>query len=231
MAGTIESSTIPRDASQSQAAPPAYPAVNSTEEISQHTGSIGDSGLTKRPRDARLIHMILANMGVNAYQERVPVQLLDFCYRYTSSTLQDALHLTSDFGQNVTGSGRISNTNADLNNITLQALRLSIAARTQYQFSPSLSKDSLVELASEKNRVALPTLGRDWGLRLPPERYCLTGVGFGLKDEFDSEGEEEDYKMEDVADATVNDTTGTQDGGSGDEKMEDVLGNAGDRSA
>ena len=42
----------------------------------------------KRPRDARLIHLVLANFGVNAYQERIPLQLMDFAYRYTSSTLQ-----------------------------------------------------------------------------------------------------------------------------------------------
>ena len=47
-----------------------------------------DNGQSKRPRDARLIHLILANYGVSAYQERVPLQLIDFAYRYTSSTLQ-----------------------------------------------------------------------------------------------------------------------------------------------
>ena len=50
-----------------------------------------DNGQSKRPRDARLIHLILANYGVTAYQERVPLQLMDFAYRYTSSTLQYVL--------------------------------------------------------------------------------------------------------------------------------------------
>ena len=52
------------------------------------TNSPVDNGQSKRPRDARLIHLVLANYGVNAYQERVPLQLMDFAYRYTSSTLQ-----------------------------------------------------------------------------------------------------------------------------------------------
>ncbi|CBX97813.1 hypothetical protein LEMA_P092220.1 [Plenodomus lingam JN3] len=53
--------------------------------------SLLDPGTSKRPRDARLIHLILANMGVTAYTERVPLQLLDFAYRYTSSILTDAI--------------------------------------------------------------------------------------------------------------------------------------------
>lgn len=52
------------------------------------TNSQVDKGQSKRPRDARLIHLVLANYGVNAYQERIPLQLMDFAYRYTSSTLQ-----------------------------------------------------------------------------------------------------------------------------------------------
>lgn len=52
------------------------------------TNSPVDNGQSKRPRDARLIHLVLANYGVSAYQERVPLQLMDFAYRYTSSTLQ-----------------------------------------------------------------------------------------------------------------------------------------------
>ena len=58
------------------------------EDPSFPTNSSVDSGQSKRPRDARLIHLILANYGVSAYQERVPLQLMDFAYRYTSSTLQ-----------------------------------------------------------------------------------------------------------------------------------------------
>jgi transcription initiation factor TFIID subunit 9B len=36
---------------------------------------------TKKPRDARIIHLILASMGVSAYEERVPLMLMDFAYR------------------------------------------------------------------------------------------------------------------------------------------------------
>lgn len=70
--------------SSSQDGPTAADSVNS----SFPTNSPLDNGQSKRPRDARLIHLVLANYGVNAYEERVPLQLMDFAYRYTSSTLQ-----------------------------------------------------------------------------------------------------------------------------------------------
>ncbi len=70
--------------STSQDDPTAADSINS----SFPTNSPVDNGQSKRPRDARLIHLVLANYGVNAYQERVPLQLMDFAYRYTSSTLQ-----------------------------------------------------------------------------------------------------------------------------------------------
>ncbi|KAI4135906.1 MAG: hypothetical protein LQ347_000242 [Umbilicaria vellea] len=199
---------------------PAFPAT-----------SLTDNGLSRRPRDARLIHMILANLGVTAYQERVPLQLMDFAYRYTSSTLQDALHLTAEGygGSGPAGGSRggaPSNVN-DMGSITLSALRLSIASRTHYQFNPSIPKEYYQDLAQERNRVALPAVGKDWGVRLPPEKYCLTGVGWGLKEEWDSE--EDDL----VATAEGGDEVmgeGEAEGAEGmgeeeaDDRMEDVFG-------
>ncbi len=182
--------------------------------------SLADNGLSKRPRDSRLIHMILANLGVTAYQERVPLQLMDFAYRYTSSTLQDALHFTSEgYGT----SGPTSNRGAtnDSSNVTLASLRLSIASRTHYQFSPALPKEFYHEIAQERNRVALPAVGRDWGLRLPPGQYCLTGVGWGLKEEWDSDGEREG----EGGDEAMGEQEGEWDGGEdGEERMEDIFG-------
>lgn len=43
--------------------------------------STTDNGTSRRPRDARVIHLILASMGVHAYHERVPLQIMDFAYR------------------------------------------------------------------------------------------------------------------------------------------------------
>ncbi len=188
-----------------------------------------DNGLSKRPRDARLLHMVLANYGVTAYQDRVPLQLMDFAYRYTSSTLQDALHFTSEgYGTAAPGatSGKAAAQN-DLSGITLSSLRLSIASRIHYQFNPTLPKEFYSEIAQDRNRVALPPVSREWGMRLPPEQYCLTGVGWDLKEEYDEEMEDADDARE--RDATIKEE-GIEEDGEGNEdeeagRMEDIFGN------
>lgn len=217
---------------------PSVPSVPAT--------SLNDSGKYRRPRDARLIHMLLASLGVTAYQERVPLQLLDFAYRYTSSTLQDAVHLAMEGyagtaagpGEtNVsTGSGRGA---VELNTVTLQALRVSIASRLHYQFQPGLPKEFLIDVASERNRIALPGIARGGdppavhpfsnvsmgGMRLPPERFCLTGTGWNLKDEWESEGEEDVEEPEQTAmpsAANNEEEEGVEEEEDG--KMEDIFG-------
>ena len=185
-----------------------------------------DIGLSKRPRDARLLHMILANYGVTAYQERVSLQLMDFAYRYTSSTLQDALHFTSEgYG---TGAGAARGTaHSDFGSITLSALRLSIASRTHYQFNPILPKDFYNEIAQDRNRVAIPPVSREWGMRLPPDQYCLTGQGWDLKESWDEDLEMD--KDEDIKggltlkeDITENFIEGEENEGEGD--IADIFG-------
>lgn len=193
------------------------------------TAPLADNGLSKRPRDARLLHMILANLGVAAYQERVPLQLMDFAYRYTSSILQDALHLSSEGHGNQghnPGAGRGAGSHNDMNSVTLSSLRLSIASRTHYQFNPSLPKEFYHEIAQERNRVALPSVSKDWGLRLPPEQYCLTGVGWGLKEEWDSEGEDAEQEDKDqmMLDSAIEDEGEGGGGEDGNERMEDLFG-------
>ena len=152
--------------------------------------------------------MLLASLGVTSYQERVPLQLLDFAYRYTSSVLQDAVHLATE-GYAASMDGGTSR-GGEVNGVSLPALRLSIASRLHYQFQTGLPKEFLLDVAAERNRVALPGATRGFdagqqqgnkpaanqsvlmgGMRLPPERFCLTGTGWNMKDEWESEGEEE----------------------------------------
>ena len=159
---------------------------------------------------------------------------MDFAYRYTSSTLQDALHLASEM-QASTGTGRGAAANNDLSGITLHALRLSVSSKTHYQFSPALPKEHFLELASEKNKVALPlptAVVGPGGIRLPPERYCMTGVGFGMREEWESDGEEEVGVGDDGAEAMNVDGAGDLgEQGEADEDevetMEDVFGGGG----
>lgn len=162
----------------------------------------------------------------------MPLQLMDFAYRYTSSTLQDALHLTSEgYGSSAhlppaAGRGTAPAPHTDMSAVTLSSLRLSIASRTHYQFNPTLPKEFYQDVAQERNRVALPFVDREWGLRLPPEQYCLTGEGWNLKDEWDADGDDmnelgsaDQTQLEDLLEHGE-DSEGEDENG----RMEDIFG-------
>ncbi|KAH3903187.1 uncharacterized protein SCODWIG_01204 [Saccharomycodes ludwigii] len=115
------------------------------------------------PRDVRLLHLLLASQSIHRYEDTVPLQLMDFAYRYTRNILKDAV---------------VYNDYANVNNgsLTVEDIRLSIAARTQYQFKPTAApKELLLQLAQDRNKKSLPKVPNSWGIRLPPEKYCLTG--------------------------------------------------------
>lgn len=164
-------------------------------------------------------------MGVHAYTERVPLQLLDFAYRYTNGILSDAL---SYEGPQPANAGKKAAAKADEEGISLNALRTAIHARAQQQFSSVLPKEFMSEIASERNRVALPRVEREWGLRLPPERYCFTGVGWNLKEAWE-EDEEVVEDMDGVAQGGPVGGADTVMGGMEDEEVnedefEEVMG-------
>ncbi|KAF2030570.1 TFIID-31kDa-domain-containing protein [Setomelanomma holmii] len=199
-------------ATASNAANPSPPTQSSTQPNTQQPlsqpsasfppTSLQDSGSSKRPRDARLIHAILTNMGVHVYTERVPLQLLDFAYRYTSSILSDAQSYEPPAPHHPVGGSKKRNAAAtEEDGVSLNALRTAVAARSQGQFSNTLPKEFMSEIASERNRIALPRVEREFGIRLPPERYCFTGAGWGVRERWEEEVEdEEDEGMEVDAD-------------------------------
>ena len=48
-----------------------------------------------------------------------------------------------------------------------------------------MSKEFLLGMAQQRHKVALPrVLRNEWGVRLPSERFVLTGVLWGLKGEW-----------------------------------------------
>lgn len=114
----------------------------------------------------------------------MPLQLLDFAYRYTSSVLSDALRLSSEGYASAPGAPTTSKRDlaTDGSNISVNALRQAIASRQDYQFQGALPKEFMMEQAVERNRVQLPKVQRSWGVQLPPEKYCLTGTGWSLRD-------------------------------------------------
>ena len=170
---------------------------------------------------------------------------MDFAYRYTSSVLSDALYIQTeaydqaDGGTQGKGRGAKQNQNkSDEGDISIAALRMAIGSKAGYQFQGSLPKEFLKNLADERNRISLNAQSRDGdksgpmigGVKLPHEKYCLTGVGWGLKDEWDSEGEESIDDDEGEVRPEPEDIMQVDDKPEGDEDdeglgtMEDVFG-------
>ncbi|KAF3934159.1 hypothetical protein ABW20_dc0103172 [Dactylellina cionopaga] len=188
-------------------------STQSTIKASQHTEPHVDTGASRRPRDARTIHLMLASMGVTAYQERVPLALMDIAYRYTSSVLQDAL-LYWDAAHPATTTGQPPP------QVTMTDLRMAIAAKINHQFVTAPPKEFMLDIAQERNKVALPPVKKDWGIRLPPEQYCLTGVNWELLAEPLDDGADDEDDEDDEATPREH---AREDRDEGDEEMPDAV--------
>lgn len=93
--------------------------------------STHDTGLSGPiPRDARLIALILASMGVSDIEPSVLLQLLEFAHRYTHDVLSDAL-VYSDHASSRQSSA----------NVTLEDVNLAIQSRVNYSFTKPPEKD------------------------------------------------------------------------------------------
>lgn len=104
------------------------------------------------------MHLILASQGVSRSQTAVAPQLLDFAARHTAAVLQDAVL----YGQHT--------------EIMPEDIKLALAQRALTQGQPVAPRKHLVELAAQRNAKQLPAVVPVWGVRLPPERYCLTNT-------------------------------------------------------
>lgn len=203
--GTSTSNSVP--------AASTTPGVNANSSSSRNNNNnnsnnrpIEDEFEGDTPRDVRLLHLILASMGVTSYQDRVPLQLMDFAYRFTHGVLQDAL-LYNDHAHSST-----TTTPAGLGPahvpLSTEDIRLAVAARVNYQFKPAPPKELLLELAQEKNRKPLPAVQEQWGVRLPPEKYCLTAKDWDFEEEEQAIRKKKQKTAEDVIMAGTDASTG-----------------------
>ncbi|KAI1816859.1 transcription initiation factor IID, 31kD subunit-domain-containing protein [Poronia punctata] len=212
-------------------APGARNNSGTSSQALQGPSSPSSSTQAPRPRDARTIELLLTSQGVTSFDARVPLLLLDFAYRHTSSILNDALHLSGDPYTTHAGAKPSASSGAvpvapsggDAT-VSTNAINIAIASRQAYQFRGGAggggaggggaggggsSKEWLQELARERNKVALPRiLANEWGVRLPNERFVLDGQAWTLKDRLgellngeDEEEEEEEDDDDDDDDA------------------------------
>lgn len=202
-----------------------------------------------KPRDQRTIELLLNAQGVTAFESRVPQLLLDFAYRHTASVLSDSLHLAADPYVSHAGAKPSASAGATASvpgsggdaTVTANAVRLAIGSRLAYQFhggggasgGGGMSKDALANLAAEKNKIKLPNVrANDWGIRLPSERYVMTGMGWSMRDSLataadeggsDDDGDDDDEEMVDAREIQPKDEDVGGDGIEGG-TMEDAFG-------
>ncbi|KAF3764729.1 TFIID-31kDa-domain-containing protein [Cryphonectria parasitica EP155] len=241
---------VPSQSTQSQPQPQASSTQQQapTAAGAQAAGSNTNASSAPKPRDQRTIELLLNAQGVTAFESRVPLLLLDFAYRHTASVLSDSLYLAADPYTTHAGSkpsaasgaaSSVPGTGGDAT-VSANAVRLAIGSRLAYQFhggggatgGGGISKDALANLAAERNKVALPRVpANEWGVRLPSERFVMTGMGWGLRDilargDDDSEDNEDDDDDQEMVDAMEVQPNEEDVGGDGVEggTMEDVFG-------
>lgn len=158
-----------------------------------------DDAPNRRPRDTRLIHTLLASQGVTSYQERVPLMLIDFAYRYTRAVLSEASSLDAEGYATATEPQRgRGGGNKEEHGVSMTSLRMAVAARQAAQVQPDLAKADMLEMGQELNRVGLPRVEREFGVRLPEERFVLTGGSYGLLEEWEEDEEIDDEELMNV---------------------------------
>jgi len=107
-------------------------------------------------------------MGITNYDPKVLPQLLEFSHRYICDVLEDAdryrEHRANDGGD------------AKMNK---EDFRLAVQATVDFTSSGPPPREFLMEVASQKNNMPLPLVAEDkFGVRLPPDRYCLVNKNY-----------------------------------------------------
>ena len=118
------------------------------------------------PKDAEVMAGILRDMGVMDWEPRVINQLLEFSYNYVTNVLEDAKMFSS---------------HAQKKSVDVEDVRLAVQMFTEKNVTTPPSRDSLLEVARAKNISTLPIPKPNSGLRLPPDRFCLTACNYKLK--------------------------------------------------
>ncbi|KAJ8031128.1 Transcription initiation factor TFIID subunit 9 [Holothuria leucospilota] len=60
-------------------------------------------------------------------------------------------------------------------------VKLAIQTRLDKSFTIPPPRDFLLDIAKHKNNLPLPAIKPQNGVRLPPDRYCLTSTNYRLR--------------------------------------------------
>ncbi|XP_014220061.1 transcription initiation factor TFIID subunit 9 [Copidosoma floridanum] len=132
--------------------------------MSEKSKSIGHA--KHIPKDAQVIVSIMKDMGITDYEPKVINQLLEFTYRYVTCILDDS---------------KVYANHGKKKLIDLDDVRLAVKMQTEKSFTNPPPREVLIEVAKVKNSTPLPFVKPSYGLRLPPDRYCLMGTNYKFK--------------------------------------------------
>ncbi|CAG7838101.1 unnamed protein product [Allacma fusca] len=118
------------------------------------------------PRDVLVIQGLLKEMGVTSHEPRVINQMLEFIYRYVTSVVEEA---------------RVYSSYAKKKVVDVDDVKLAIKMLSDKCYSTVPPREMLLDVAKQKNNTPLPLLKSCSGLRLPPDRFCLTQPNYQLQ--------------------------------------------------
>ncbi|XP_055847654.1 transcription initiation factor TFIID subunit 9 [Episyrphus balteatus] len=118
------------------------------------------------PKDAQVVMSILKELNVTDYEPRVINQLLEFTYRYVTCILDDA---------------KVFANHARKKTIDLDDVKLASEVVLDKAFTCPPPRHVLAKLAEVRNSMPLPPIKPHCGLRLPPDRYCLSACNYKLR--------------------------------------------------
>ena len=120
----------------------------------------------KAPKDAQVIQAILKDMGLTEYDPKVVTQLMEFLYRYVTSIVDDA---------------KMVSNHAKKKLVDAEDIRLAVQMYNEQMAAPPPARDILIETSRVRNAQPLPVPKASSGLRLPPDRFCLTACNYKLR--------------------------------------------------
>lgn len=117
------------------------------------------------PKDGQVIMAIMKEMGITEYEPKTIVQLTEFVYRYGSSILEEAKTFA----------------NPKQKFLSVEDVTLALQLQSESTFTMPPPREVLLECARYRNNVPLPVIKPPCGLRLPPDRHCLSSPNYILK--------------------------------------------------
>ncbi|KAF2358148.1 Transcription initiation factor TAFII31 [Trinorchestia longiramus] len=119
------------------------------------------------PKEAQVMAAIVKDMNITEYEPGVINQMLEFTYRYVTQVLDDARAFASYAKKAKT--------------IEVEDVKLAVQMQVDRSYTAPPPRDLLLDLARTRNSNPLPPIKPQCGLRLPPDRYCLSACNYKLK--------------------------------------------------